>query len=230
MQASLRIALDPRKLVYILCAAVALSQAFGNPLSLISIHSLHRRTKMRFTQVLAPVAGLFSLASAAAYGSDGIAYTTVVSTAYETYCPLPTTFGYKNVTYTVTEPKTVTISNCPCTIIESHPAPVTSTKVWYPTVSHPAGNHTIYPPPKTTTSIYTIVPPPQTHISGVTPVTSKPLVTPDISQPTNVPVPPTVVPVPPTTTGPAQVPEAAAGKMGVSFGGAVVAGVVAFFL
>ncbi|EEY14137.1 hypothetical protein VDBG_00244 [Verticillium alfalfae VaMs.102] len=92
---------------------------------------------MRFTQVLAPVAGLFSLASAAAYGAEGIAYTTVVTTAYETYCP---------------------------------------------------------PPPPT------------------------------------VPVPPTVVPVPPTTTGPAQVPEAAAGKMGVSFGGAVVAGVLAFFL
>ncbi|CRK13311.1 hypothetical protein HYQ45_010409 [Verticillium longisporum] len=191
---------------------------------------------MRFTQVLAPVAGLFSLASAAAYGPEGIAYTTVVTTAYETYCPLPTTFGYKNVTYTVTEPKTVTISNCPCTIIETHPAPITTTSVWCPTPSHPAGNHTIYPPPKTTTSIYTIVPPPQTHISGVTPVTSKPpatskpLVTPVINHPTAVPVPPTVVPVPPTTTGPAQVPEAAAGKIGVSFCGAVVAGVLAFFL
>ncbi|KAM0278659.1 hypothetical protein ACHAQH_005046 [Verticillium albo-atrum] len=182
---------------------------------------------MRLIQLLTPLAGLLSVVSAAAYDYEDIVYTTVVTTAYETYCPLPTTFGYKNVTYTVTTPTTVTITNCPCTIIESHPPPITTTSVWCPTPSYPAGNTTIYPPPKTTTSVYTIVPPPETHISGVTPVTSKPLVTPVVSHPTVVPVPPTVVPVSPTTTGPAVVPTAAAGKVGSSFGAAVVAGLFA---
>ncbi|KAM0333005.1 hypothetical protein ACHAQA_001662 [Verticillium albo-atrum] len=173
---------------------------------------------MRLIQLLAPVAGLLSVASAAAYDYEDVVYTTVVTTAYETYCPLPTTFGYKNVTYTVTTPTTVTITNCPCTIIESQPPPITSTSVWCPTPSYPAGNTTIYPPPKTTTSIYTIVPPPETHISGVTPV---------VSHPTVVPVPPTVVHVSPTESGPVTVPTAAAGKVAAGFGAVVVAGVVA---
>ncbi|KAM5380353.1 hypothetical protein ACJZ2D_003455 [Fusarium nematophilum] len=42
-------------------------------------------------------------------------YTTEVVTAITTYCPEPTTLTYNNKTYTVTEPTTYTITDCPCT-------------------------------------------------------------------------------------------------------------------
>jgi len=52
-------------------------------------------------------------------------YTTEVLTAYTTVCPAATSFSINGVTYTVTESTTLTITNCPCTIVK----PVTTSSV-----------------------------------------------------------------------------------------------------
>ena len=38
-------------------------------------------------------------------------YTTVITTDYTTYCPYPTTFAFKNVTYTATEATILTVTS-----------------------------------------------------------------------------------------------------------------------
>lgn len=63
---------------------------------------------MRFTQILAPVVGLFAAANA--WGETAV-WTTVIETDYTTYCPSPTTFAWQNVTYTATSATTVTITS-----------------------------------------------------------------------------------------------------------------------
>jgi len=70
---------------------------------------------MRASSVFA--AALSVAAVSAYYGNDTKAeYTTTeVVTQYTTYCPYPTTIVENNQTYVVTEPTTLTISNCPCT-------------------------------------------------------------------------------------------------------------------
>jgi hypothetical protein len=58
-------------------------------------------------------------------------YTTEVVTAYTTYCPAATEITHGTNTYTVTEPTTLTISDCPCTV--SYPvytSTVTSCTTW----------------------------------------------------------------------------------------------------
>ena len=60
---------------------------------------------------IAPVAGLIAAANAWGTTAGGTAYTTLVTTEYTTYCPEPTTFAYKNVTYTVTSATTLTITS-----------------------------------------------------------------------------------------------------------------------
>ncbi|KPM46319.1 hypothetical protein AK830_g24 [Neonectria ditissima] len=51
-------------------------------------------------------------------------YTTEVLTAITTYCPEPTTLSFNNKTYTITEPTTFTITDCPCTVSKPYsPAP-----------------------------------------------------------------------------------------------------------
>ncbi|KAK8066429.1 hypothetical protein PG997_013176 [Apiospora hydei] len=64
------------------------------------------------TMQIAPMAGLLAAANAwgTTGGAEGTAYTTLVTTDYVTYCPEPTTFAYKNVTYTVTSATTLTIT------------------------------------------------------------------------------------------------------------------------
>lgn len=77
------------------------------------------------------LASLASLASAAIvpggsqfFPANGLARrnetvtTTKVVEAYTTYCPEPTTFELGGKTYTVEEPTTLTITECPCTIVE----------------------------------------------------------------------------------------------------------------
>lgn len=64
----------------------------------------------------APVVGLIAAANAyAIHGTaPGTGYTTtttLVTSVYETYCPVPTTFAYNNVTYTATVPTTITITS-----------------------------------------------------------------------------------------------------------------------
>ncbi|KAH7150124.1 hypothetical protein B0J13DRAFT_523200 [Dactylonectria estremocensis] len=45
---------------------------------------------------------------------------TKVYTAYTTYCPGPTSFEFNGHTYTATEACTLTITDCPCTVVETH--------------------------------------------------------------------------------------------------------------
>lgn len=49
------------------------------------------------------------------------AYVTQIVTSLETYCPSPTTLTYNSKTYTVTEPTTLTVTDCPC----KHTVPAT---------------------------------------------------------------------------------------------------------
>ncbi|KAG8631192.1 hypothetical protein KVT40_000332 [Elsinoe batatas] len=45
--------------------------------------------------------------------------TTQIFTAYTTYCPSPTQFAVNNVTYTVSSATTLTIKDCPCTVVST---------------------------------------------------------------------------------------------------------------
>lgn len=51
-----------------------------------------------------------------------VVYTTEVVTAITTYCPAATTMTFGNKTYTVTEPTTLTVTDCPCTVSKPHPS------------------------------------------------------------------------------------------------------------
>lgn len=44
-------------------------------------------------------------------------YETVTTTVLTTYCPEATVFAHNGVDYTVTEATTLTITDCPCTIV-----------------------------------------------------------------------------------------------------------------
>ncbi|KAK2020679.1 hypothetical protein LX32DRAFT_606112 [Colletotrichum zoysiae] len=102
---------------------------------------------MKVSQLLS-AAGL--VASAQAWGTDvHTFYTTVVTTAYETYCPSPTTFVHQNVTYTATTATTLTITNCPCTITTDKPPQHTPTVTVYPPPPPPPSwnNTSVRPPP-----------------------------------------------------------------------------------
>lgn len=60
-------------------------------------------------------AGLVAAVSASYNGTTPV-YTTEVVTAYTTYCPEPTSIVHNNMTYTITEATTFTITDCPCTV------------------------------------------------------------------------------------------------------------------
>ncbi|KAK7966656.1 uncharacterized protein PG986_000933 [Apiospora aurea] len=189
------------------------------------------------TMQIAPMAGLLAAANAwgTTGGAEGTAYTTLVTTDYVTYCPEPTTFAYKNVTYTVTSPTTLTITNCPCTISVSQPPPVTTTSYCPPT-SYPIGtgkppvptygNSSIaprfllprppwflLPPPPASTGYYTTItstPPPVTYLPGTSGIPGKPTA----PGAPGVPGAPTNTPIAPTTTGSVPIPTAGAAKAG----------------
>jgi len=107
--------------------------------------------------VLALAAG----ASAASYPVAGNAtsYTTEVITSTEIYCPGSTTLTYGTQTYEVTEPTTLTITDCPVTVVtpvystSAPPAPVyptvhyNATTAATTTYAHPTGS---VPPAQTT--------------------------------------------------------------------------------
>lgn len=50
--------------------------------------------------------------------NETVVTTTKIVSAYTTYCPEPTTFELGGHTYEVAEPTTLTITDCPCTIVE----------------------------------------------------------------------------------------------------------------
>ncbi|KAH8169200.1 hypothetical protein LIA77_11326 [Sarocladium implicatum] len=67
---------------------------------------------MKFT-----VAAVLAAAAtgAHAYGKN-VTYVTETVDSYVTYCPLPTEIVHGDKTITVTEPGTITITDCPCTV------------------------------------------------------------------------------------------------------------------
>jgi len=67
------------------------------------------------------------VATASANYNQSIVYTTEVHTAYTTVCPAATELTFNGVTYTATESTTLTITNCPCTVVK----PVTTSSVVY---------------------------------------------------------------------------------------------------
>jgi hypothetical protein len=74
------------------------------------------------------VASVLALAAtASAWASSNVSYTTEVVTAFTTYCPEATTLSFNGQNYTVTESTTLTITNCPCTV--SKPVYTTSSVV-----------------------------------------------------------------------------------------------------
>ncbi|TVY29565.1 Clock-controlled protein [Lachnellula hyalina] len=64
------------------------------------------------------VALLALAASASAVKNGTVAYTTEVHTAYTTVCPASTELTFNGVTYTATASTTLTITNCPCTVVK----------------------------------------------------------------------------------------------------------------
>ncbi|KAI1344754.1 hypothetical protein F5Y15DRAFT_3697 [Xylariaceae sp. FL0016] len=102
-----------------------------------------------FVAAVALAAGVSASYSAAPAGN--VTYTTEVVTAYTTYCPAATTMTYGTDTYTVTEPTTLTITNCPggCTI--SKPVYTTSSVICatcegsYPTTAPAETSPAAYP-------------------------------------------------------------------------------------
>jgi hypothetical protein len=62
---------------------------------------------------------------------NGTVTVTSVVDVYTTYCPGPTSFHLGGKDYVVTKPTTLIITDCPCTVTETHPAGPT----WIP--GHP---------------------------------------------------------------------------------------------
>jgi len=137
--------------------------------------------------------------------------TTTVS-EYTTYCPAPTTVVQGNMTYTVTEATTLTITNCPCSV--SYPATTYTTMTLSST--------TTYCPAPTTVTIgpmTTYCPTPGTYtlpVVTVTPVAGSP--------PTPAPVAATTTagtPIAPTASATAPITANGAEKVGAGLAGLV---------
>jgi len=90
---------------------------------------------MQFSAVAA-IAAL--AATVSAWENGTVVYTTEVFTAYTTFCPASTELTYNGVTYTATESTTLTITNCPCTIVK----PVTTSSVVAPSSTPVYANST----------------------------------------------------------------------------------------
>merc|ERR1711964_306110 len=123
-----------------------------HPTFVTATHSRSIQTiKMKSVQSLAVLG--FAAAAQASYGygwnptsSEPVAYTTLTTDIYTTYCPEATTFTQGTKTYTATASETLTITDCPCTY--SHP--VTGTP-------KPTPSTYVAPPPPSTNATYTPV-------------------------------------------------------------------------
>lgn len=101
--------------------------------------------------VAAVIALAATVVSAGAYKNETVVYTTEVHTAYTTVCPASTQLTFNGVTYTATASTTLTITNCPCTIVK----PVTTSAVVYCNTCVPS-SAPVYPngtTPAVTTSV-----------------------------------------------------------------------------
>ena len=94
--------------------------------------------------------------TAPSYPVEEPSYTTEVITSTEIYCPGPTTVTYGTQTYEVTEPTTLTVTDCEVT--EVYPVYTTSAPV------HPPVYPTVPVHQNTTVATYPVVP-----TGGVTP-------------------------------------------------------------
>lgn len=54
-------------------------------------------------------------------GNGTVVTTTKVYDIYTTYCPYPTTVDFNGKKYVVDKPTTLTITDCPCTVVEEVP-------------------------------------------------------------------------------------------------------------
>ncbi|KAL7948867.1 hypothetical protein V8C42DRAFT_231242 [Trichoderma barbatum] len=112
---------------------------------------------MKFTAAVA----LAAVGVSAVYvPPSNVTVVTEVVDQYVTYCPYATQITHGTKTYTVTEPTTLTISDCPCTI--TRPVTVTSSVVCHtcggaaaPTGSPSGGNGGYVPPAYTNTTVTT---------------------------------------------------------------------------
>lgn len=80
---------------------------------------------------VAAVIALAASTAAAGYTNGTVVYTTEVHTAYTTVCPASTELTFNGVTYTATASTTLTITNCPCTVV----TPVTTSSVVAPSAA-----------------------------------------------------------------------------------------------
>jgi len=106
---------------------------------------------MQFSTVAA-IAAL--AATVSAWENGTVVYTTEVFTAYTTFCPASTELTYNGVTYTATASTTLTITNCPCTIIK----PVTTSSVVAASSKPVYANTTVAAGTTTPAVAYTTIP------------------------------------------------------------------------
>lgn len=84
---------------------------------------------MRFSSTTTLLALAAATVSVSAYSNA--TWTTEVVTEYITYCPYATQITYGTNIYTVTEPTTLTISDCPCTVSKPvYTSSVVSCSTW----------------------------------------------------------------------------------------------------
>ncbi|KAH7252291.1 hypothetical protein BKA59DRAFT_453515 [Fusarium tricinctum] len=155
-------------------------------------------------------------------------FVATVTSDYSFYCPEPTAFSHGGVTYTVTEPMYVTITNCPCEVTltqnpKSPEAPfVPTAPPGPPQVTAPKPGPPLPPPEKPasppTAPEKPAPPPPPPQVTA-----PKPAPAPAPEQPATRPPPPQA---PPTGTA-ISVPSAAANKANGNLGALLVAGAAA---
>ncbi|KAM5342453.1 hypothetical protein ACJ41O_013419 [Fusarium nematophilum] len=169
---------------------------------------------------------------------------TTVTDNYVFYCPEPTKYVHKNVTYTATTATFLTITNCPCTVTYTqYPQPTyppvvkttmhgdkTEVVTYPPPVVPPTPGKPIYPPPPPGKPAPPApgLPSPPPPVQPVNPVSPPPL--PPATGPAT-----TVAPAQPSRTVPAAVPSAAGGPNAggnpkAGMGALVVAGVAAMVI
>jgi len=93
---------------------------------------------MQFTTVATVAALAATVAAWPSNSSVTVDYVTEVFTAYTTFCPASTEVTFNGITYTATESTTLTITNCPCTVVK----PVTTSSVVAPTTAPVYSNST----------------------------------------------------------------------------------------
>ncbi|KAL2061721.1 hypothetical protein VTL71DRAFT_7099 [Oculimacula yallundae] len=100
-----------------------------------------------------------------------VAYETITTSALTTYCPYATTIVQNSKTYTVTEATTLTITDCPCTIVKPAPYPTGAPPAPYPAgpASKPVGPGASYPAGGASTVLYTSCPPDATKPAATYP-------------------------------------------------------------